>query len=782
MKKVLCCVLAFCLLFAGCGSNDSETKSDSKKVSKYLETADKHYSKGEYEEAIFNYTKAIEEDSDNEDAYYGLIDAYMLNKDYEKAQKYINKAIRKFDSDKAYDLEEQLEEMMEKEAEATPEPTKVPEATPEPTPEPTSEPTPEPTPVPEQVKMKPEEIYENCVDSIVWIQAGGARGTGFFIEEDVVLTNYHVIEGATTLFLIRSDESKAPILQVLGYAPNLDLAILKVGCTGKPIPFNTHGITVGEKTYAIGNPLGYSFTFSDGMVTNKEVVDHNWELKDAKVFMTNTPISSGNSGGPLLNEYGEAMGVTTAVRTDGQNLNFVVDISQVAKVSTKNPMSVEDFIRSESGSDNEMYEDEYKSGDPETAQIIEEGIACYGALNGGDVVDCYRFEIEQSATYYFSYVNEASEYISLGISDEYGEELMYEFTPGQDGEVVGEAVYIPKGTYCFVAYEIKGLQSNQAVEYGFMFELSDTAYEVEGNSGSPETAQNVLLSQGVLGSMTKTDSVDYYKIVIPKAGTYGIEYQTVKDGSAYLAVADSACEELLFVLYGGENDGYGYGEAKLAAGEYYIVVINASEQLRQTEEYAFYIEQVAGGQSSGGGTAPEQTDSPLGYIEGNYYVNDYLEFYFEMGSDWEYALAGDDADIRSNFDEYLEYYDNITEFEGCDGNERQNLTIEYFSFSEEARSEYASLSLEECLELVPLENLKKFYEDKGAIVTEAEKDIVRFCGVQTPAAAFLMDMNGEEIYVLTFFFFQQGEYGATLSVACCGDGEFEELSNRFSRK
>ena len=288
MKRMWMILLLCCLCFAGCGE----------KTSRYMETAEEHYAKGEYEEAAYNYSRAIEEDKDNEEAYYGLIDSYIMTEEYDKAEKYLNKALKRFESKEVEALQKELKALMkekEKEKEEKKKATPKPTATPTATPEPTATPIPEPTKAP---KLSAVEIYETCVDSIVWVQTGVARGTGFFIEEDVVATNYHVIEGATELYIIMENGDEAKVSEVLGYAPELDIAVLRVEYKAEPLPMNSHGITVGEKTYAIGNPLGYSFSFSDGIVTNRE-----WMFGAAKAFLTNTPISSGNSGGPLLNEY-----------------------------------------------------------------------------------------------------------------------------------------------------------------------------------------------------------------------------------------------------------------------------------------------------------------------------------------------------------------------------------------------------------------------------------------------------------------------------------------------
>lgn len=188
-------------------------------------------------------------------------------------------------------------------------------------------------------ELSAKEVYSKCQNSVVEVDAGSAIGSGFFIAENQVVTNYHVIDKATSLSVKTLDEKKHKVTKVLGYSEKLDLAILEVDYTGVPMEINTHGLTMGETTYTIGSSLGLTNTFSNGMVSNT-----SRKIDGVEFIQTNTAISHGNSGGPLINAYGEVIGVTTAYYTEGQNLNIAINISELEKVKTNKPLTVKKFI------------------------------------------------------------------------------------------------------------------------------------------------------------------------------------------------------------------------------------------------------------------------------------------------------------------------------------------------------------------------------------------------------------------------------------------------------
>lgn len=187
-----------------------------------------------------------------------------------------------------------------------------------------------------------DEIYEKFLKSVVEINTDYSIGSGFYIDKNTIITNYHVVDNAQKITAILSDGTQTEVTSVLGYDAELDIAILKVKKSGTPLVRNTHGVKTGEKTYVIGSSYGLTSTLSNGIVTTASRKDGG-----VNYIQTNTAISSGNSGGPLLNQYGEVMGIISMSVQDldavTQNLNFAIEISQIDKVDTSKPMTTKEF-------------------------------------------------------------------------------------------------------------------------------------------------------------------------------------------------------------------------------------------------------------------------------------------------------------------------------------------------------------------------------------------------------------------------------------------------------
>ena len=163
---------------------------------------------------------------------------------------------------------------------------------------------------------------------------GGSTGSGFFVGPNQIATNYHVIEDILNEYTIRGaklvgkDDIYA-IEDVVSFDKKKDLAIVKVKevkSTGVEVPALTLGdsdaVQIGEKIYVAGNPQGLEGTFSDGIISAIR-----GDSTDDKLFQMTAPISQGSSGGPVLNEKGEVIGVSVATLSDGQNLNFAIPVN-----------------------------------------------------------------------------------------------------------------------------------------------------------------------------------------------------------------------------------------------------------------------------------------------------------------------------------------------------------------------------------------------------------------------------------------------------------------------
>lgn len=145
------------------------------------------------------------------------------------------------------------------------------------------------------------------------------QGSGFFVAPNVIATNYHVVVGASGVYAKQrgSESYKATVLRV---DKNSDLALLETrGLSGTPLElFPGNDLYVGDEIYVVGNPKGLDATFSTGNISAFR------EARGITYVQVSAPVSSGSSGGPVLNQYGEVIGIVQSQFSEGQNLNFAV--------------------------------------------------------------------------------------------------------------------------------------------------------------------------------------------------------------------------------------------------------------------------------------------------------------------------------------------------------------------------------------------------------------------------------------------------------------------------
>ena len=189
-----------------------------------------------------------------------------------------------------------------------------------------------------------QEIYRQVNPSVVTVMAQlgeqeASVGTGVIFSTDgYILTNYHVLEGgsACTVYLYNGHAYEA--WYVAGDAES-DLAVLKVDQTGLPAAEfgDSELLTVGDTVYAIGNPLGYELrgTLTDGIVSaiNRDV----WvDGRTMNLIQTNAALNSGNSGGPLINVYGQVVGINTVKMSSSysnvEGLGFAIPSATIKRL------------------------------------------------------------------------------------------------------------------------------------------------------------------------------------------------------------------------------------------------------------------------------------------------------------------------------------------------------------------------------------------------------------------------------------------------------------------
>ena len=189
---------------------------------------------------------------------------------------------------------------------------------------------------------------------------GAASGSGFVLDKQgTIVTNFHVVDGATAGTIVFSDKSSAPITGYLGAWPEKDIALLRVECPPeklRPLRLATSAPRQGERVAAFGSPLGLQQSVSEGIVSavreGKEVRALVAIDVDALLIQTTAPISKGNSGGPLVDMKGMVVGVNTLTfrPLGGENVNFAVaaaDIKAVLGLNSKPlPLPIRDVGQS----------------------------------------------------------------------------------------------------------------------------------------------------------------------------------------------------------------------------------------------------------------------------------------------------------------------------------------------------------------------------------------------------------------------------------------------------
>jgi S1-C subfamily serine protease len=193
--------------------------------------------------------------------------------------------------------------------------------------------------------LTPHAIYERDAPGVVFVKAlviqqiqdpfdlfpqreqSTSTGSGFLIRADgLILTNYHVIEGAerSSGVTVQFEDGISRAATVIGEDQNNDLALLRVDMRGvpqvDPLPLgDSSTVRVGDPTLAIGNPFGLDRTLTSGIVSalQRQIQAPNGFAID-NVIQTDAPINPGNSGGPLLDATGHVIGINSQIETGSE--------------------------------------------------------------------------------------------------------------------------------------------------------------------------------------------------------------------------------------------------------------------------------------------------------------------------------------------------------------------------------------------------------------------------------------------------------------------------------
>ena len=183
--------------------------------------------------------------------------------------------------------------------------------------------------------LTPEQVFSHASRSVVMLYAADisgkivGRGSGVFVDEDLLVTNCHVIARGK-VFQVGHMQKRSPG-RLMAYDADQDLCVLNVqrlDVTPARIG-DAKTVRVGQRVYAIGTPEGFELTLSEGLISGLR------EAAGGRYIQTTAPMSEGSSGGGLFDSEGRLIGITAFVFSAGQNLNFAAPVDWAVDLAKK---------------------------------------------------------------------------------------------------------------------------------------------------------------------------------------------------------------------------------------------------------------------------------------------------------------------------------------------------------------------------------------------------------------------------------------------------------------
>jgi len=174
-------------------------------------------------------------------------------------------------------------------------------------------------------------IIDDVIRAVVSVKTNAGQGSGvIYHPSGYIITNKHVIEGVNNIWVVDYNGMSHPV-QILGFGVDVDLAVLKINSTETfdYLEFE-YQVSVGQHVIAVGNPLGLSFTVTEGIISAV-----NRDIDDSAVgyIQTDVSINSGSSGGPLVNAAGDIVGINTLKIDATEGLGFAIPAHIVENIA-----------------------------------------------------------------------------------------------------------------------------------------------------------------------------------------------------------------------------------------------------------------------------------------------------------------------------------------------------------------------------------------------------------------------------------------------------------------
>ncbi|MDR0571043.1 MAG: trypsin-like peptidase domain-containing protein [Clostridiales Family XIII bacterium] len=446
--------------------------------------------------------------------------------------------------------------------------------------------------------LNSEEIFKKASAAIFKVNvkflSGSDFGTasGFFISPDgVAVTNKHVISLMSSSSITAADGKTYPVEGVIAISSEADIAVIKV--KGSGFPYLEVGdptlLRTAQRIYCLGSPSGFENTISDGLVSSI-----NREYEGKNYIQISAPIGPGSSGGALLNEYGQVVGVTTAyITTQGiiggatAPIGLATPIGEISKAYKFKEMRSAKYLQAHVSSGwvpvvpESRIHKEAESVDGEAAQIIESDSIMRGTIKDAGDVDSYALDVKEKADIFVSLTSDVahSTGLKLEILDPSGAVVMksrhYKGELFSLAEGLGSAV----GKYTARIYVEDGGEGWDDVQYelywGYqpIYDVSSiqrVCFEFEPND-SPEHANYLPDYANCYASFSDKNDVDYYTFTIDGRLWYYADIELLGEEKKIKADVFDADNKHMGA-FETEYDGCLSFDKILPAGTYYIKV------------------------------------------------------------------------------------------------------------------------------------------------------------------------------------------------------------------
>jgi S1-C subfamily serine protease len=168
-------------------------------------------------------------------------------------------------------------------------------------------------------------VISSVIPGVVSVGTDIAQGSGFIITSDgYIITNAHVLSGGHYVRVLTYESDSWVTASFVGYDSTMDIAIIKIDGNGYDyLNFDdSDDLAIGEKVIALGNPLGLSFSVTEGIISG---LNREGSNNIPAYIQIDAPLNRGNSGGPLINKKGKVIGVNNFKIQGGENIGFALE-------------------------------------------------------------------------------------------------------------------------------------------------------------------------------------------------------------------------------------------------------------------------------------------------------------------------------------------------------------------------------------------------------------------------------------------------------------------------